>query len=90
MKRFIARASRHVGFQIGAVLLLLFVGTALISIFWTPHAVDELQMRAKLMPSSALYPLGTDQPDGDRGLRPHHDAREHVRPYICLDRKSVV
>ncbi|MEA2805831.1 MAG: peptide/nickel transport system permease protein, partial [Rhodospirillaceae bacterium] len=60
MKRFIARASRHVGFQIGAVLLLLFVGTALISIFWTPHAVDELQMRAKLMPSSALHPLGTD------------------------------
>ena len=54
------RASRHVGFQIGAVLLLLFVGTALVSIFWTPHAVDELQMRAKLMPSSATYPLGTD------------------------------
>ena len=36
MKRFFARASRHVGFQIGAVLLLLFVGTALVSIFWTP------------------------------------------------------
>jgi peptide/nickel transport system permease protein len=60
MKRFFARASRHVGFQIGAVLLLLFVGTALVSIFWTPHPVDDLQMRAKLMPSSALYPLGTD------------------------------
>ena len=60
MKRFFGRASRHVGFQIGAVLLLLFVGTALVSIFWTPHAVDELQMRAKLMPSSAAYPLGTD------------------------------
>ena len=60
MKRFFARASRHVGFQIGAVLLLLFVGTALVSIFWTPHAVDELQMRVKLMPSSAAYPLGTD------------------------------
>jgi ABC-type dipeptide/oligopeptide/nickel transport systems, permease components len=42
------------------VLLLLFVGTALVSIFWTPHPVDELQMRAKLMPSSAAYPLGTD------------------------------
>ena len=56
MKRFFVRASRHVGFQIGAVLLLLFVGTALVSIFWTPHAVDELQMRAKLMPFSAAYP----------------------------------
>jgi len=60
MRRFLARASRHVGFQLGAVLLLLFVGTALVSIFWTPHPVDELQMRAKLMASSALYPLGTD------------------------------
>src|ERR1700722_15061187 len=60
MRRFFARASRHVGFQIGAVLLLLFVGTALVSIVWTPHAVDELQMRVKLMPSSAAYPLGTD------------------------------
>ena len=42
------------------VLLVLFVGTALVSILWAPHAVDELQMRAKLMPSSAAYPLGTD------------------------------
>ena len=60
MNRFVARAARHVGFQVGAVLLLLFVGTAVVSIFWTPHAVDDLQMRAKLMPSSAAYPLGTD------------------------------
>ena len=60
MKAFLARAARHVGFQIGAVLLLLFVGTALLSVFWTPHPVDALQMRAKLMPSSAAYPLGTD------------------------------
>ena len=42
------------------MLLLLFVGTALVSLFWTPHPVDALQMRAKLMPSSAAYPLGTD------------------------------
>ncbi len=60
MRAFIARAARHVGFQIGAVLLVLFVGTALVSLAWTPHPVDALQMRAKLMPSSALYPLGTD------------------------------
>jgi peptide/nickel transport system permease protein len=60
MNRFLARASRHVGFQIGVVLLLLFVGTALLSVFWTPHPVDALQMRAKLMPPSAAYPLGTD------------------------------
>ena len=41
MSAFLARASRHVGFQIGAVLLLLFVGTALVSLFWTPHPIDD-------------------------------------------------
>ena len=60
MNAFFARASRHVGFQIGAVLLLLFVGTALISLFWTPYPIDALNMRAKLLPSSAAHPLGTD------------------------------
>ena len=52
MSAFLARAWRHVGFQIGAVLLLLFVGTALVSVLWTPHPIDALNMRAKLMPSS--------------------------------------
>jgi peptide/nickel transport system permease protein len=60
MSGFISRARRHVGFQIGFVLLLLFAGTALLSIFWTPHAFDELNMRAKLQDSSAKYWLGTD------------------------------
>jgi peptide/nickel transport system permease protein len=57
---FLARGRRHVGFQIGAVLLLLFVGTALVSIFWTPYPVDELAMRFKLQPASAQHWLGTD------------------------------
>ena len=60
MSAFIARARHHVGFQIGAALLLLFVGTALVSLFWTPHPVDELAMRLKLRPSSAQHWLGTD------------------------------
>ena len=61
MSAFLARASRHVGFQIGAVLLLLFVGTALVSL-----ALDALSDRRartcapSCMPSSAAYPLGTD------------------------------
>ena len=42
MSAFLARARRHVGFQIGAVLLLLFVGTALVSIFWTPYPAEDL------------------------------------------------
>jgi peptide/nickel transport system permease protein len=57
---FLARARHHVGFQIGAVLLLLFVGTALVSFFWTPYVATDLQMRSKLLPSSAAHWLGTD------------------------------
>lgn len=60
MNMFLVRARRHMAFQIGAVLLLLFVATALLSLLWTPHPYDELQMRAKLLPSSAKYLLGTD------------------------------
>ena len=60
MSTFVSRARRHVGFQIGAVLLALFVGTALLSVVWTPYAVDELQMRFKLLPSSPAHWLGTD------------------------------
>ena len=54
------RASRHAGFQVGALLLVLFAGTALVSLIWTPHPIDQLQMRAKLLPSSSTYLLGTD------------------------------
>lgn len=60
MTAFLARARHHVGFQVGAVLVLLFVGTALLSLVWTPYPAEELQMRAKLLPSSAAHLLGTD------------------------------
>jgi peptide/nickel transport system permease protein len=60
MNGFLGRARHHVGFQLGAVLLLLFVGTALLSFAWTPYPVDALQMRAKLLPSSPGHWLGTD------------------------------
>ena len=60
MTSFAVRASRHVGFQLGALLLVLFVGTALVSLLWTPYAPDQLQMRAKLLPSSVSHLLGTD------------------------------
>jgi peptide/nickel transport system permease protein len=57
---FLGRARHHVGFQIGVVLLVLFVGTALLSLVWTPYPAEDLQMRAKLLPSSAAHLLGTD------------------------------
>jgi peptide/nickel transport system permease protein len=60
VRRFLAGARHHAGFQIGALLLLLFAGTALLSVFWTPHPVDALHMRAKLLAPSATWPLGTD------------------------------
>lgn len=60
MSSFLARARHHAGFRIGATLLLLFAGTALVSLVWTPYPVDELQMRSKLLPSSAAHWLGTD------------------------------
>ena len=60
MRTFVARAHHHVGFQVGFVLLLLFAGTALLSLFWTPHPFDELNMRGKLQDPSAKYLLGTD------------------------------
>lgn len=60
MTSFLARARRHVGFQVGALLLLVFIGTALVSLFWTPYPVDELRMRFKLLPSSSQNLLGTD------------------------------
>jgi peptide/nickel transport system permease protein len=60
MIAFLVRARHHVGFRVGIVLLALFVGTALVSIVWAPYPVDELQMSAKLLPSSAAHLLGTD------------------------------
>ncbi len=57
---FLARARRHVGFQIGALLRLLFVRPALLSPVWTPYPAEELQMRLKLLPTSAGHLLGTD------------------------------
>ena len=60
MNGFLARARHHAGFQLGAALLLLFVGTALVSFVWTPYAVDALQMRSKLLPSSPEHWLGSD------------------------------
>ncbi|MCW5734928.1 MAG: ABC transporter permease [Enhydrobacter sp.] len=60
MTAFLIRARRHVGFLLGTALLVLFVGTAVVSLFWTPFPVDELRMRFKLLPSSPHNLLGTD------------------------------
>ena len=47
-------------FLIGAVLTLLLIGTALLSLVWTPYSPYEMNMPFKLQPPSASHWLGTD------------------------------
>src|SRR5918993_965818 len=54
------RTARAKGASERVVLFRHALRTALIPVLWTPHPIDALNMRTKLMPSSAAYPLGTD------------------------------
>lgn len=46
---------------IGAVLVGIVVGFAALSIFWTPHVENAMNIRGKFGPMSATHWLGTDQ-----------------------------
>ncbi|MBM1219959.1 ABC transporter permease [Ponticoccus sp. SC2-23] len=48
-------------FLIGTVLTALFVGMAAISLIWTPHDIESLDIPNKLKPPSGANWLGTDQ-----------------------------
>ncbi len=54
------RAMRHKSFVIGAMLTLALGVAALLSLWWTPYPVAEIDIPAKLQPPSALHWLGTD------------------------------
>ncbi len=54
------RALGHRSFVVGAVLSLLLVLAALLSLVWTPHSPYEVEMGNKLLPPGAGYWLGTD------------------------------
>ena len=54
------RALAHRSFAIGAVLTVLLVLSALLSLVWTPHNPYEIDMALKLLPAGAQYWLGTD------------------------------
>ncbi|HYD77271.1 ABC transporter permease [Ramlibacter sp.] len=54
------RALRHRSFVIGAVLSLLLVLAAALSLVWTPHSPYDVDMSAKLLPPGPSYWLGTD------------------------------
>ncbi|MGA0569883.1 ABC transporter permease [Variovorax sp. VNK109] len=54
------RAWRHPSFVIGAVLTLLLIGAAALSLVWTPHNPYEVNMEAKLLKPGFDHWLGTD------------------------------
>jgi peptide/nickel transport system permease protein len=54
------RRWRHANLRVGALLVALVVGLALLSYVWTPHSPTELDIPHKLQPPSASHWLGTD------------------------------
>jgi len=51
---------RHASLRVGALLVTMVVGLALLSYVWTPHPPAELDIPHKLQPPSASHWLGTD------------------------------
>ena len=55
------RSRRPVNFVIGAVLVGLVVVTALVSLVWTPHDYEMIDVARRFRPPGAEFWLGTDQ-----------------------------
>ncbi len=60
MSAALGRALRHRSFAIGAILTLMLLLAATLSLVWTPWSPYEIDMSAKLQPPSAGHWLGTD------------------------------
>ena len=60
MTSLFARALRHKSFVIGATLTFVMALAALLSLFWTPYPVAEIDIPAKLQSPSASHWMGTD------------------------------
>ncbi len=54
------RALRHRSFVLGGALVLLVIGSALLSLLWTPWPAYDIDIASKLRPPSAAHWLGTD------------------------------
>jgi peptide/nickel transport system permease protein len=57
---FWGRALQHRSFVLGAALVLLVLGAALLSLVWTPWSPYDIDIAAKLKPPSSAHWLGTD------------------------------
>ncbi|MCY7318816.1 MAG: ABC transporter permease [Ramlibacter sp.] len=57
---FWSRARGHRSFTIGAVLTLLLIGAALLSLVWTPYSPYEMNLPGRLQGPNATHWLGTD------------------------------
>ncbi len=54
------RARRHRSFVFGGILSAVLVGTAALSLVWTPHSPYRIDIPNRLKPMSPTYWLGTD------------------------------
>ncbi len=54
------RARGHRSFVLGGALVLLVIGSALLSLLWTPWPAYDIDIASKLRPPSAAHWLGTD------------------------------
>ncbi len=52
---------RNRSFVIGGMITATVIAVALVSLFWTPYPVADIDVAAKLLPPSTAHPLGTDQ-----------------------------
>jgi peptide/nickel transport system permease protein len=59
-RSFWQRALHHRSFVVGGLLSTLVLGSALLSLVWTPWSAYELDIAAKLRPPSLAHWLGTD------------------------------
>jgi peptide/nickel transport system permease protein len=61
------RALRHPSLVAGGAMVLLLVLCALLSLFWSPYPVGDIDIPNKLAPPSAAHWLGTDSLGRDIG-----------------------
>ena len=57
---FFARARRHGGFALGAILVAALISAAALSLVWTPYSPRDLDVPHKLALPSMTHWLGTD------------------------------